>query len=86
MTPQQASLFETTRPLSPSQTEVLRALRRMGAPGCTADIERALLEHGAPQQRNCIARRLDELLERGLVERVGHDFSRRGSPTTWRRL
>jgi hypothetical protein len=85
VTPQQMSLLDPPR-LNARQAEVHEALRLMCRAGTTADIQRTLAEYiPVPRDRNCIAKRLCELEQLGLVERVGRDFGHRGSPTTWRR-
>ena len=78
----QATLFDQA--LSPTQQEVIEALRWLIVPGDTHDIQRALGEHGITRERNTLAKRLGELESKGLVERVGHS-ARKGTPTTWRR-
>jgi len=82
----QPSLFASdTKPLSPSQQEVLEALRWCVVASDTGDIQRALREHGIIRERNCIAKRLTELEAKGLVERAGTSFGKRPR-TTWRRI
>lgn len=74
------------RTLSPCQAEVIEALRWLVAAGDTADIQRALAEHDIPRERNSIAKRLCELEDFGLVERVGTRSAGRGvTRTLWRR-
>ena len=85
MNRQQSLLLDTVK-LRPAQAEVLEAMRWLVAAGTTSDIQRALSAHGIPREKNCIAKRLHEVEALGLVERVGHDFSRKGSPTVWRRV
>jgi hypothetical protein len=86
VTPVQETLFAGPKPLSPSQAEVLEAMRWMVVAGDTGDIQAALREHGIDRQTNVIAKRLCELEDRGLVERTGKHFVRRGvTRTTWRR-
>ena len=87
MNPQpQLDLFtEKVKPLPPSQQEVMESLRMLIVASTTADIQRCLAEHNITRERSCLAKRLGELREKGLVEPVGHDFSRKGHPTTWRR-
>lgn len=82
---EQATLFDPVRPLSPSQQEVLEALRWLVTSSDTTDIQRVLGEHNIRRERSNIAKRLCELEEVGLVVRVGRNFGRRGNPTTWRR-
>lgn len=81
----QASLFDPPVHLSHTQQSVHEALRWLVVASDTTDIRRALAEHDIPMERNCIAKRLNELEELGLVERVGRNYSRRGNPTTWKR-
>jgi len=84
----QTSLFDPpeTKPLSPTQQEVVEALRWLIVASDTSDIQRALAEHNINRQRNEIAKRLCELELLGRVVRVGRNFDRRGWPTTWRRV
>lgn len=82
----QLDLFaDKVKPLSPSQQEVMEALRLLIVASSTSDIQRVLQDHNILRDRNCLAKRLGELRDKGLVEPVGHDFSRKGHPTTWRR-
>jgi predicted transcriptional regulator len=84
----QTSLFDPpeTKPLGPTQQEVVEALRWLIVASDTSDIQRALAEHNINRQRNEIAKRLGELEARGLVARTGRNFDRRGWPTTWKRV
>lgn len=81
----QLELDVPTVRLSPCQQEVHEALRWLIVASDTTDIQRALAEHGISRQTNTIAKRLCELEGKGLVERCGRNYSRRGHPTTWRR-
>lgn len=84
--PEQLNLLDPpAKPLGHAQAAVHEALRWLIVAGDTTDLQKALGEHGMPMERSNIARRLCELEEMGLVERVGHNYSRRGNPTTWRR-
>lgn len=74
------TLFETT--LNASQQEILEALRWVVVAADTALIQKALAVHNIPRERNCIAKRLCELEEMGLVRRVGSN----GRRTTWGRV
>jgi hypothetical protein len=80
----QASLFDPVR-LRPAQQEVWEALGRHTGAATTRDLQAVIAAHGVPRDRNCIAKRLDELEELGLVVRAGRDYTARGNPTTWRR-
>lgn len=80
----QLSLLDPVR-LRPAQQEVVEALKKITGPATTADLQRVLADHGLLRDRSCIAKRLGEIEALGLVERVGHDLTRKGNPTTWRR-
>lgn len=71
--------------LTPTQQEVIEALRWLIVPGDTSDIQRALGEHNIPRATNCIAKRLTELERKGLVERVGRRAVKGVTRTVWRR-
>ena len=71
--------------LSATQQSVYEALRWLIVSSDPHDIQRALAEHNIPMERNEIYSRLAELERKGLVERVGRNFGRRGNPLTWRR-
>jgi predicted transcriptional regulator len=79
------TLFDTIR-LRPAQAEVFEALAKITGSATTADLQAVLAAHGLLRDRSVIAKRLCEIEALGLVERVGHDLTRRGTPTTWRRV
>ena len=79
----QVSMLEPR--LMPSQEEVMEALRYITHAADTTDIQKALAEHNIPRERSNLAKRLCELEDLGLVERVGRNVHRTGHPTTWRR-
>lgn len=85
MSPTQLALDVDAKPMSPTQQEVYEALRWVIVAADTTLLQDALAEHGIRRQTNTIAKRLCELEAKGLVERVGRNFSRRGHPTLWRR-
>ena len=85
MTYRTPSLFDPVR-LRPAQQEVVEALGKITGSATTTDLQRVIAAHGVPRDRNCLAKRLHELEALGVVERVGRDVSRRGTPTTWRRV
>jgi hypothetical protein len=71
--------------LKPTQQAVMAALGRIVGAADTHDIEAMLAAYDSPrQQRNEISKRLGELEDIGLVVRSGHNYERRGNPTTWR--
>lgn len=80
----QQTLDLDPRSLTPTQQEVVEALRVLMHSADTTDIQRVIAEHGIPRDRNCLAKRLCELEALNRVERVGRNFARRGHPTTWR--
>lgn len=83
----QPSLFEEkVKSPSPSQQQVLEALRWLVVAADTLDIQRVLQDHDIRKDRNIISKRLGELEGMGLVERVGTAYDGRTARTTWRRV
>jgi predicted transcriptional regulator len=48
-------------------------------------VQRCLAEHGIRRERNAIAKRLQELEAKSLVERIGREYDRGTTRTRWRR-
>lgn len=69
----QATLFDgphvEARPLTSDQTWVINALA--SGPATAYELQTRLAGMGIHRQQNCVAKRLSELAELGLIERTG---------------